>query len=170
MIYHIYLLNMMIFHSELFNYQKVHISVPSSLGLSSKCCETLAIIKSWLADLMEKTYKKNMVFQCFPVRHHSLAWSHRFLNFLGNLTISHPISHGWYWICPAPAPLCSLSGMILSKARSDGSADRRCDHLAQRQAGWRAAAQLRQKIGWNGMIYELWVKTLYSWLITINRG
>ena len=35
---HIYLLNMMIFHSELFNYQKVHISVPSSLGLSSKCC------------------------------------------------------------------------------------------------------------------------------------
>ena len=49
----------MIFHSELFNYQKVHISVPSSLGLSSKCCETLAIIKSWIADLMEKTYKKH---------------------------------------------------------------------------------------------------------------
>jgi len=53
----------------------------------------------------------------------------------------------------AQRQLCSLSGMILSKARRDGSADRRCDHLAQRQAGWRAAAQLRQKIGWNGMIY-----------------
>ena len=46
----------------------------------------------------------------FSSQHHSLAWSHQFLNFLGNLTISHPISHGWYWICPAP--LCSLSGMI----------------------------------------------------------
>ena len=140
---YIYLLNMMLFHSELFNYQKVHISVPSSLGQSSN----LGVVsgeRCKIVDLMEQTYTKNMVFHCFPVN--TTAWLEVTDSwfFLGQ---SHQISPhiSWMILNMPSAPMFALRDDTLqgAKWRKRRSLMR---SPCTKADGWRAAAQLRPKI------------------------